>query len=226
MDPMNEKRVTAEAFHAAGGVEDWRVLYGGALAHFRTASFAEAARLVAAIADEAERVGHFPDVDVRSEGVTVKTFTEPIGALSSVDITLARRISEVAAGMGLESDPSRLTMVNLAVAHDPGTPVREFWAAALGYEEVDGDAMDQNRRNPSAAFHPFQTPKPGRGRLHIDVSVPADEAERRVEAALAAGGRLVEEHSQPPLWWTLRSPDNHGIDIAAWPDFEDFGEDE
>jgi 4a-hydroxytetrahydrobiopterin dehydratase len=144
--------------------------------------------------------------------------------LSSVDITLARRISEVAAGMGLKSDPSRLTMVNLAVAHDPGTPVREFWAAALGYEEIDGDAMDRNRRNPSAAFHPFQTPRPGRGRLHIDVSVPADEAERRVEAALAAGGRLVEEHSRPPLWWTLTSPDNHGIDIAAWPDSENFGE--
>lgn len=196
------------------------------MAHFRTASFAEAVRLVTAIADAAEKVGHFPDVDVRPEGVTVKTFTEPIGALSSVDITLARRISEAAAGMGLKSDPSRLMMVNLAVAHDPGTPVGEFWAAALGYEEIDGDAMDQNRRNPSAAFHPFQTPRPGRGRLHIDVSVPADEAERRVEAALAAGGSLVEELSRRPLWWTLRSPDNHGIDIAAWPDFENFGEEE
>lgn len=190
MDPMNEKRVTAKAFHAADGVEDWRVLYGGAFAHFRTDSFAEAARLVAAIADEVEQVGHFPDVDVRPEGVTVRTFTKPIGALSSVDITLARRVSEIAAGMGLKSDPSRLTMVNLAVAHDPDTPINEFWAAALGYEELDGDAMDPNRRNPSAAFHPFQTPRPGRGRLHIDVSVPADEAERRVEDALAAGGRL------------------------------------
>jgi 4a-hydroxytetrahydrobiopterin dehydratase len=156
----------------------------------------------------------------------VRTFTDPIGALSSVDITLARRVSEVAADMGLESDPSQLTMVNLAVAHDPGTPVREFRAAALGYEEHDGDAIDPNRRNPLAAFHPFEAPRPGRGRLHIDVSVPAEEADRRVEAAIAAGGRLVEEHSRPPLWWTLRSPDNHGIDIAAWPDSENFGEDE
>jgi 4a-hydroxytetrahydrobiopterin dehydratase len=22
-------------------------------------------------------------------------------------------------------------------------------------------------------------------------------------------------------WWTLASPENHGVDIAAWPDFED-----
>jgi 4a-hydroxytetrahydrobiopterin dehydratase len=24
-----------------------------------------------------------------------------------------------------------------------------------------------------------------------------------------------------PNWWTLASPENHKVDIAAWPDFED-----
>jgi pterin-4a-carbinolamine dehydratase len=218
--------VTAHAFHAADGVGDWRVLYGGAHAHFRTASFAEAARLVAAIADAAEEIGHFPDIDLRPEGVTVKTFSGPFNALSSIDVTLARRVSEIAADLGLEPDPSQLTRINLAVAHDPDTPVLDFWAAALGYEEVEGDAMDPVRRNPGAAFHPFSSPRPGRGRLHIDISVPADIAEERVAAALAAGGSLVEEHSRPPMWWTLRSPDNHGVDIAAWPDSENFGEEQ
>jgi len=28
-----------------------------------------------------------------------------------------------------------------------------------------------------------------------------------------------------PHWWTLASPGNHGVDIAAWPDFEDHEED-
>jgi hypothetical protein len=23
-------------------------------------------------------------------------------------------------------------------------------------------------------------------------------------------------------WWTLASPDNHGVDIAAWPAFEGY----
>lgn len=226
MGPMSEKRVTAQAFHEADGVSDWRVLFRGAHAHFRTSSFSEAVRLVSAIAAEAEEIGHFPDIDLRAEGVTVRTFSGPFGELNSVDVALARRISEVASGMGLEPDPSRLTMINFAVAHDPDTSVREFWAAALGYEEVEGDAMDPNRRNPGAAFHPFDTSRPGRGRLHIDISVPAEEAEKRVEAALAAGGSLVEERSRPPFWWTLRSPDNHGVDIAAWPDTENFVEEE
>ena len=223
---MSERRVTAQAFHASDGVEDWRVLYGGAHAHFRTGSFAEAAQLVAAIADAAEEVGHYPDIDLRPEGVTVKTFSGPFQRLGSIDVTLARKVSEIASDMGLESDPSKLTMINLAVAHDPDTLVIAFWAAALGYEEVEGDALDPIRRSPGVAFHPFSEPRPGRGRLHIDVSVPAEVAERRVESAVAAGGRLLEEHSRPPLWWTLASPDNHGVDIAAWPDTEDFGEEE
>ena len=56
--------------------------------------------------------------------------------------------------------------------------------------------------------------------MHIDVSVPADQAEARVAAALAAGGRLADD-THVPNWWTLASPENHGVDIAAWPDFDD-----
>ena len=55
---MTDKRVTAHVFHQADGVEDWRILYGGAYAHFTTGSFAEAARLVQGIAEAAEEVGH------------------------------------------------------------------------------------------------------------------------------------------------------------------------
>ena len=35
-----------------------------------------------------------------------------------------------------------------------------------------------------------------------------------LDAMLAAGGRLAGRSSAPD-WWTLASPDNHGIDIAA-----------
>ena len=79
---MSEKRTTARAFHDAGGVEDWRVLFSGAHAWFRVGSFPEAARFVAAIAEAAESVGHFPDVDVRPEGVTVRTASGEYGAMS------------------------------------------------------------------------------------------------------------------------------------------------
>lgn len=219
---MSDKRTTARAFHEAGGVDDWRVLYWGAYAFYRIGSFPEGARFVAAIADVAETNGHFPDVDLRPEGVTVRTFSREGGALSEPDIELARRISALAREFGLEPGPSQVQAVGIAIAQDAGADVRPFWTAAFGYKDLGAeDAIDPHRRNPHLWFHPLDPPKPGRGRMHIDVSVPVDQAEARVKAALAAGGRIADD-SHVPDWWTLASPENHGVDIAAWPDFEDF----
>ncbi len=219
---MSQKRTNARMFHDAGGVDDWRVLYWGAYAHYRVGSFAEGARFVAAIADLAEELGHDPDVDLRPEGVTIRTFTRGDGTLSERDIDFARRASMVAQGLGLKPDPSRVQAVGIAVAQDAEADVRPFWAAAFGYENLgEEDAIDPNRRNPHLWFHTLEPSRPGRGRIHVDVSVPADLAEARVQAALAAGGRIADD-SHVPEWWTLASPENHGVDIAAWPDFEDY----
>ena len=57
--------------------------------------------------------------------------------------------------------------------------------------------------------------KPRRGRTHFDVFVPASEGQARVDAALAAGGRLVDD-SNAPAYWSVASPDNHGVAIASW----------
>jgi 4a-hydroxytetrahydrobiopterin dehydratase len=123
----------------------------------------------------------------------------------------------------LESDPSQLQAVGIAVAQDDGADVRPFFAGVFGYQNLgEEDAIDPHRRNPHLWFHQLDPPKPGRGRVHIDVSVPADQAEARVAAALAAGGRVAADHA--PEWWSLASPENHGVDIAAWPDSEDFDE--
>lgn len=215
-------RITARAFHANDGVEDWRVLFSGAHAHFRAGSFADAARFVAAIAEVAEGVGHFPDVDVRPEGVTVRTASGEYGALSERDVQLARGISDAARTLGLTADPSQVQVVAIAVAQDAGTDVGPFWAAALGYRHLgpDEDVVDRHRRNPHVSFQKLRPPRPGRGRTHIDVSVPADQAEARIAAALEAGGRIADD-SHAPDWWTLASPDNHKVDIAAWPDVDD-----
>jgi len=207
-------------FHATPGVEDWRVLFWGAHAFYGTASFAEAATFVSAIAAAAATVGHDPDVDVRPEGVTIRTFTQPNGALSRKDAELAAAISAAAHSMGLQPDPTRLQVVGIAVAQDADVDTRPFWEAAFGYQRTgDEDLTDPNRRGPHLWFHEVRPARPGRGRTHIDVSVPADQAEARVQAAVAAGGRIVNDR-HAPKWWTIASPDNHGVDIAGWADSE------
>ncbi len=49
----------------AVGVEDWRVLFGGACALFRTGSFAVGVALVDAIGRLATDANHHPDIDLR-----------------------------------------------------------------------------------------------------------------------------------------------------------------
>ena len=214
--------ISAKAFHTADGVEDWRVLYWGAQTFFRAGSFALGVALVNRIAAIADDLDHHPDVDLRPEGVFVKTFSRRDGGLSRVDAELAAAVSRAARELGLEADPSVLTVVGIAVAQGPDTHVRPFWSAALGYEPLGAeDAIDPLRRGPHVWFHPLDPPKAGRGRTHIDISVPRDQVDARVAAALAAGGRLADD-SHAPEWWTLTSPDNHGVDIAAWADDSDF----
>lgn len=214
--------ISARDFHAAEGVEDWRVLYWGAHAFYRAESFAHGGRLVAEVVRIADELGHSPDVDLRPEGVFVKTFSRRDGALSRTDAELAASVSRAARELGLEADPSALTVVGIAVAQGPDAHVRPFWSAALGYDPLGAeDAVDPLRRNPHVWFHPLAPPKPGRGRTHIDISVPRDQVEARIAAAMEAGGRLADD-SHAPEWWTLTSPDNHGVDIVAWADDSDF----
>lgn len=213
-------RLMPKEFHATRGVEDWSVLFWGAHVFYRTASFAQAAEFMAGIARAAALVGHDPDVDVRPEGVTVRTFTRVDGALSAVDAALAAAVSEEAHRLGLTSDPMMLQISGIAVAQDANLDTRPFWEAVFGYRRVgDEDLIDPLRRGPHLWFHELRNPRPGRGRTHIDLSVPAAEAEKRVQAAVAAGGRIAS--SNAPYWWTMASPDNHGVDIAGWADFEE-----
>jgi 4a-hydroxytetrahydrobiopterin dehydratase len=50
--------------------------------------------------------------------------------------------------------------------------------------------------------------------VHIDVFVPHDVAEARVAAALAAGGRLIDD-SQAPDHWLLADAEGNEVDVAT-----------
>jgi 4a-hydroxytetrahydrobiopterin dehydratase len=90
------ERITAGQFHAAAGVEDWRVVFAGACTCFRTGSFSAGVALVTAIGALADAAGHHPDVDLRYAAVTVRMTTHDVGGLSERDVELARQISAAA----------------------------------------------------------------------------------------------------------------------------------
>jgi 4a-hydroxytetrahydrobiopterin dehydratase len=59
--------------------------------------------------------------------------------------------------------------------------------------------------------------KPLRHAMHVDVSVAREYAEARLAAALAAGGRIVDE-TDAPAAWILADRAGNRVCIAAWPD--------
>lgn len=210
--------ITARQFHESDGVDDWRLLFSGACTLFRTGSFAKGVALVEAIGRLADAVNHHPDVDLRYPTVTVRLISHDIHALSQRDLELARQISAAARDLGVEADPSAVQAVQVAIDTLVPAEVMPFWRAVLGYKQLgDEDLVDPRASSPPIWFQKMDSPRPQRNRIHIDVSVPRDQAEARVAAALAAGGRVVYDE-RAPMWWTLADPEGNECDIAAWPD--------
>ena len=209
------EKLTARQFQESDGVEDWRDVGLGACACFRTRSFAKGLALVDEIGRLAEAMNHHPDVDLQYGTVTVRLFTHDTLGLTDLDAQLARQISAAARALDIETDPANVQSVQLTMDALVTTDVRPFWRAVLDYkEEGDEDLIDPRGRGPSIWFQPMDAPRPQRNRLHVDVFVPNDAAEARVAAALAAGGRLVDD-SHAPEWWTLADAEGNEVDVAT-----------
>lgn len=213
--------ITARQFREADGVDDWPVLSEGACAYFPTGSFAAGAKLVQAISQLRGIDDHSPDIDLRQDGITVRliTITGDYYGMSQRDVELAREISRVAREQGLRADPSAVQTLLIV----PGAPVTAevmpFWQAVLGYEprgdSPDEDLVDPRNRGAAFWFEGMDQPRPdGGGAIHVAVWVPYQQAEARVAAALAAGGRLVRDQFAP-AWWTLADAAGNEADIAT-----------
>jgi 4a-hydroxytetrahydrobiopterin dehydratase len=214
---MND-RITGQQFDESPGVEDWRALWGGGFActYFQTGSFGTGAALVQAISELTAAANHHVDVDLRSEGVTVRLFTGDPGGLSNRDVGLARQMSAAARKLGVPADPSRVQHVQVSIDALVTAEVLPFWRAVLGYRTVgDEDVLDPHRCGPPFTFQQMDGPRPQRNRIHIDVYVPRDQAEARIAAALSAGGHMVNDTSAPN-WWTLADAEDNEVDVAIW----------
>ena len=109
-----------------------------------------------------------------------------------------------------------------AVAFDAlvGPEVQPFWRALLGYRERYREngpeyLVDPHGRGPSFWFQQMDAPRPQRNRIHVDISVPHDQAEARIAAAISAGGHLVTDR-YAPAWWVLADAEGNEACVATW----------
>jgi 4a-hydroxytetrahydrobiopterin dehydratase len=206
-----------QGFLDAEGVEDWVVLHGGAAAVFRAGSLAEAARLAAAVAQAPGLEGSGALLTIAESSLTVR-LTRDLWRLEPLHIELARAVSEVARSLGAVADRAAVQEVQLAIAAKPDAVDVAFWRAVLGYAPMsDDNAIDPLGHGSTVWMQELDEAKPLRHAMHIDVSVAREHVEARLAAALAAGGRLVDDSSAPAAW-ILADRAGNKVCIAAWPD--------
>ena len=205
-------------FLAADDVDDWAVLHGGASAVFRVASLQEAARLAGAVAEVIGLAGSGGAVmTITDRGLSVR-LTRDLWGLEARHVELARAISAVAREHGATADLTAIQEVQLAIAAKPYEIDLGFWRAVLGYDAMsDDNGVDPLGHGSTVWMQGLPEAKPLRHAMHIDVSVPRSQAAARLDAALAAGGRIIDE-SEAPGAWILADRAGNKVCIAAWPD--------
>lgn len=203
------------AFLAADGLDDWVVLHGGATAVYRTSSMAESVRLAGAIAEVPGFSGSGAILTIVDERLSVR-LTRDLWQLEEPHTDLARSVSTVGRAHGAHADRSAVQEVQVAIAAKPDDIDLGFWRAVLGYGPMaDDNAVDPLGHGSTVWMQDLDVAKPLRHAMHLDVTVAQEQAEVRLGAALAAGGRMVQEGAEH---WTLSDRAGNRVCIARWPD--------
>jgi 4a-hydroxytetrahydrobiopterin dehydratase len=204
-------------FLAADGLDDWVVLHGGPTAVFQTTTLAAAAELAQAIAKLPALDGTPAHMSIVTKSLTIR-LTREVWNIEVEHIELAREISSIAKNHGAIGDPGLVQEVQFAIAAKPDAIDVGFWRAVLGYQPMLDDAgIDPLGVSSNVWMQDLDVNKPLRHAMHLDVSVAKEHAQRRVDAAVAAGGVIVDS-SEAPSWWVLSDRSGNKVCVVSWPD--------
>jgi 4a-hydroxytetrahydrobiopterin dehydratase len=192
---MATERLTGDQITALG-LADWRPILVSMHGRFKTGGFVTSLELARRITDVAEEMNHHPDLDLRWPHVDITLTSHDVGGMTQRDVDLARRISEIAADMGLESDPAAAQVVEVSLDTWDADEIRPFWAALLAGDD-DGQVVDPSGQLPTLWFQDTDRHDVPRQRFHLDVWVAPDQADARIAAAVAAGGTVVSDEEAP-----------------------------
>jgi 4a-hydroxytetrahydrobiopterin dehydratase len=207
----------------------WRYVLGLLRTSVRVQSLAEAADVATrAVAASGPDAGEHLWTDVRRDRVVLSLQTLATASVTPHDLELARRIAAVVREVGLTLDaevdagvPRSVQVLEVAIDALDIASIRPFWKAVMGYVDETETAgpedvlVDPVGQGPAIWFQQMDAPRPQRNRIHLDISVPHDEASHRLQAALAAGGSLVSD-SSAPAFWVLADPEGNEACITTW----------
>lgn len=179
---------------------DWRQLAQGLHARFLTGDFATGAAFVTAVGEAAELANHHPDIKLTYPRVDVTLVSHDAGGVTRRDVELARSLSEIARQQEIKSSPQAVAQLGIALDTADLASIGPFWAAILtGSTETldDIQVVDPSGQVPALWFQSTDNHETPRQRFHLDLWVPHDQAQQRIKAAVAAGGRVVDDTEAP-----------------------------
>jgi 4a-hydroxytetrahydrobiopterin dehydratase len=202
----------------------WRLVLGELRSEVLTGSLPLATDVAARAASVAGAQGHLR-MDVRADRVIFSLQTAAAGWVTERDVELAQRITAVAAELRLDTVSTgagrSVQVLEIGIDALDAAAIRPFWRAVLGYVDEPGRSgpwdglIDPQGQGPAVWFQRMDVPRPQRNRIHLDVSVPHDEAEPRIQAALAAGGTLLRD-AEAPAFWVLADAEGNEACVTTW----------
>jgi 4a-hydroxytetrahydrobiopterin dehydratase len=214
MESTLTRQDASDAVHELG----WRLVLGRLCTHVPVSSLAAGAELAAVLATG---IDEHLQVDLRADRVILSLRSPATASVTGRDVDIARSISSLLAERGLRAEPdvSRAAqVVEIAVDAMDIASIRPFWQAVFGYQdEFEGaeSLIDPHGQGPAIWFQQMDAPRPQRNRIHLDISVPHDEAAGRIERTLAAGGVLLSD-AEAPAFWVLADAEGNEVCITTW----------
>ncbi|WP_199547096.1 VOC family protein [Streptomyces sp. N35] len=202
---------------------DWRRLAQPLAARYVTEGKdpTVAASFVSAVAQVSATAGHpVPEIRLGHGCVDLFLYTvDPAGGrwITAKDLELARLITGLAAKFLLRAAPADLTQVELALDAADHTAAGPFWAALLTGDAANtshDSVFDPLNRLPAMWFQQTSPHEPPRQRWHLDVWLAPEVVEKRIAAALAAGGTLVDD-SEAPSYTVLADPEGNKACVSC-----------
>ena len=215
---------------AAAQLTDWCQLAQGLHARYLVDDFGAGARFLVDVGEAEAEFGHSPRVTMGAGHVDLKLVSEDaiyrdgdtehvVEWVIQKDLDLARRITAIAARHALRADVAAVSHIELGLDASRSGTIAPVWAALL-----TGDPAAQGRGTPSDEIRDATGRVPNlwfgdaqqtdAQRFHLEVYVTPSEAQRRIAAAVAAGGTVVDDSEAPALVVIADQDGNRGAVCA------------
>jgi 4a-hydroxytetrahydrobiopterin dehydratase len=228
--PDASARLTRQQISDRVGDDGWRFAVGVIRTSVLVDSMAQAADVARVVAGAAGDADGSLSVDLRPDRVVLTLQSRQYGGTGPREIAASQRISAAVRGLGLVTGPEvgtgaprTVQVLEIAIDALDIPAIRPFWQAVLGYgDEPGGDGSDPGAgladpvgQGPTFWFQQMDEPRRQRNRIHFDVVVPHDETGHRIQVALDAGGRLIND-SEAPAFWVLADPEGNEACVCTW----------